>query len=317
MASLKHHLHNLKRALVAPFYLKRQTYVVRYQVTVRNTSAKPNEMLIAVPVPSDREGQVVASTPRFTPAAERVGKENLYGNQFAVWKIKLAPGESRLLTQHFTVSVSPIKKMIPENAMRSAYSNRAEVFCLATEHLQVHDSQIAALAQEATGDAEDVGTLLRRFNEFVIARLEYGNQINGLYSATDAIKHIKVDCGGFDALFAVLCIASGIPARIVSGFWAGYERNEMHAWVEAQLPSGEWVPADPSMESLGREGRTHKYGRLGAVGSDRIVFSVGCDVPIELMKKTERVDILQHPFIEASAGAKSFSVETRVETTKA
>lgn len=317
MSTLRRYIHKAQRVLRPPFYLKRQTYVVRYQVTVKNTSAKVNEMTIVVPVPAARDSQKIASTPRFTPAVQHIGTENLYGNQFAVWKAKLAPGESRLFTEHFTVSVSPIKKALPENAMRSGYANRAEVFCLATEHLQAHDSQIVALAKEAAGDAEDVGTLLKRFNEFVITRLEYGNKINGLYSATDAVKHVKVDCGGFDSFFAALCIASGIPARIVSGFWAGYEKNEMHAWVEVQLPSGEWVPADPSMESLAREGRTKKYGHLGAVGSDRIVFSVGCDIPLELSSQVKSADLLQHPYAEASDGPKSFTIETRVETIKA
>jgi len=317
MASWKRHFHKIKRALRPLFYLKRQTYVVRYQVTLKNTSSAVNEMTVVVPVPANHEGQVVASAPRFSPSAERVSTDSAYGNQFAVWRVKLAPGESRLFTQHFTVSVSPIKKVIPENEMRSGYSNRAEMFCVATEHLQVHDAQIVELAKEAAGGVEDVGSILKRLNEFVMQRLEYGNKINGLYSALQAISHVKVDCGGFDSLFAALCIALGVPARIVSGFWAGYEKNEMHAWVEAQLPSGEWVPADPSMEILARQGRTHKYGSLGSIGSDRIVFSVGCDIPLDLAKKVQRVDILQHPFVEATGGAKSFTVETRLETTKA
>ncbi|MDO8601922.1 MAG: transglutaminase domain-containing protein [bacterium] len=316
MATISRYLHHFKRLLSLPFYLKKQTYVVRYQVMVRNTALKPNEMTIVVPVPNNYENQTVVSTSRFKPMAERVGTENRYGNQFAVWKAKFAPGESRFFTQHFTVSVSPIKKSIPKNALRSQHTNKAEVFCVATEHLQVHDTQIVALAKEAVGDATDVGTMLHRINELVMQRLEYGNQIDGLYSAVDAVRHVKVDCGGFDSLFAVLCIASGIPARIVSGFWAGYEKNEMHAWVEAQLPSGEWLSADPSTEYLMRHGRTHKFGKLGSVGSDRIAFSVGCDIPLELSKRITTIDILQHPYVEASEGDKSFMIETRVETNK-
>lgn len=317
MHFLKKHIHQISRALKPPFYMKRQTYVVRYQVMIKNTSAKPNDITIIAPVPSDHETQTVASPPRFTPTTDKTGNEELYGNQFAIWRVKLAPGESRLFTEHFTVSVEPVKKVIPADALRSNYTNKAAIFCVATNHVQANDAQIISLAKEAIGDASDVGTILERINEFVMKRLEYGNKINGLYSATDAVQHIKVDCGGYDTLFVALCIASGIPARIVSGFWAGYEKNEMHAWVEAQLPSGEWVPADPSMEALGQQGRTKKYAKLGEVGSDRIIFSIGCDIPLVLPKKTVRVDILQHPFIEASMGEKSYVTETRVETTRA
>jgi hypothetical protein len=307
----------MQRVLRPPFYLKRQTYVVRYQVMLRNTADKANDVIVIAPVPSSREGQEIASPPRFNPSTAELRGDTKYGNQYITWKAKLAPGESRLFTEHFTVSIAPIQKTLPKSALRSDYADKSQAFCAPTDHLQATDERIVSLAKEAIGDATDVGTMLSRINEFVMQRLEYGNKERGLYSATDAIRNIKVDCGGYDTLFAALCIASGIPARIVSGFWAGYEKNEMHAWVEAQLPGGEWVPADPSMESLAREARTKKHGKLGEVGSDRIAFSIGCDLLLELPKKMARIDILQHPFVEASMGEKSFVVETRVETTKA
>jgi len=317
MSFIKRTAHRIRKALKPPFYLKRQTYVVRYQVTVRNTGTKPNELTIAVPMPSARENQTIVSAPRFTPAAERVDSDKQYGNQFAVWNAKLAPGESRLFTQYVTVAVSPMKKKLPPTAFRSEYVNKAEIFCVAIDHLAVHDEQIIGLMKEAAAGAEDVGTLVSRFNEFVMKRLEYGNPIDGLYSAQEALSHVKVDCGGFDALFSALCIAAGIPARIVSGFWAGYPKNDMHAWAEVQMPSGEWIPVDPSRELLGRQDRTRKMGKLGEIGSDRIAFSVGCDIPLQMLKKVKRVDILQHPYIEATLGEKSFALTTTVETSKA
>jgi transglutaminase-like putative cysteine protease len=317
MSILSRFSHWMQRSLKTSTYLKKKSYVVRYQVMVRNTSPKANELTIVVPVPSDRDNQTLASPPRFTPTAERVGKEAKYGNQFALWGARLAPGESRIFTEHFSISVSPVDIKMPTDALLSQYPAAGNVFCAPTPHIQAADPQIIALAKEAAQDATDVGTVLMRFNDFVINRLEYGNPIKGLHSASDAIKHVKTDCGGFSSLFAALCIASGIPARIVSGFWAGYEKNDMHAWVEVQLPGGIWVPADPSTEYLMRQNRTRKFGKLGAIGSDRVAFSIGCDIPLEMFKKPRTVDILQHPFVQASGGDASFIVETRVETTSA
>ncbi len=316
MQHVSTYFHRLKRFLKTPFYFKKQTYTVRYQITVKNVSPKSNDLMIIAPVPSDRENQTILSQPRFQPEAERVSREATYGNQFALWEAKLAPGESRLFAETFHVTVLPVQRQLPTDLQKPAIPIQSSVFFAPTAHLEAGQEQIVKLAKEIVGDATDVGTILKWVNEFVISRLEYGNPIKGLYSALTALKQVKVDCGGFDALFVALCIASGIPARIVSGFWAGYDKNDMHAWVEVQLPTGEWMPADPSTEQLVRQGRARKFGKLGAIGSDRIAFSVGCDIPIPIGKKTESVDILQHAFIKASNGADSFVAETRVETIK-
>lgn len=117
-------------------------------------------------------------------------------------------------------------------------------------------------------------------NEFVISYLTYGNPIDGLYTAEEAREKRIVDCGGFDSLLQDELKKRGIESKIVAGFWAGYEQNGMHAWLEI----GD-IPADPSLEYLRRQGRTKKSGRLGFIGSDRIAFSAGDP-------------FLQHPFLK-------------------
>lgn len=306
----------LKRSLVPVASLKRQTFVVRYQVMVKNSADKSNECLIVVPVPQTIGAQRIASEPRFTPAVTQLGVEERFGNRFATWKVKLAPGESRLFTEHFTVSVDPVKKEIPSGIAITEYKDQV-VSATPSAHLETDNAQLIALAKEAAAGAADVKTLVAQVNEFVIKRLEYGNPIKGLYGALEALRQVKVDCGGYDSLFVSLCLINKIPARIVSGFWAGYVQNDMHAWAEIQLPDGQWIPVDPSFESLSRAGRSHKLGGLGVTGSDRIIFSVGCDMALPGFQKAKQVDILQHPFVEAGMGDGSLRVETRVETTKA
>ncbi len=317
MSFLKRTFRALSHAVKTPPHLTRQTYAVRYQITVRNTSAKPNTLTIAAPVPSAFSQQSILTQPRFSPNIERLGKDSVYGNQFAVWQAKLAPGESRLFVETFQAAISPVKSEVPEGVLLTHYPSTSSIFKNPTEHLEAGDERIKALSKEAVGDAKDVATALRRINESVMGRLEYGNPIKDLYGALEALNHVKVDCGGYDSLFVALCIAAGIPARIVSGFWAGYSKNDMHAWVEVQLPDGSWLPADPSTESLVKQGRTHKFGKLGSVGSDRIIFSIGCDIPVEVSNKVKKVDILQHPFVSASGGEASFAVEAAMQTTKA
>ena len=109
---------------------------------------------------------------------------------------------------------------------------------------------------------------IRQANEFVIGCLQYGNAIEGLYTAQQAREKRIVDCGGFNTLLQDELKKKGIESSVVAGFW---NTGAMHAWLE--IEGG--IPADPSVEHLKRLGRTKKSGRLGFVGSDRIAISSG------------------------------------------
>ncbi|MBI5411589.1 transglutaminase domain-containing protein [Candidatus Peregrinibacteria bacterium] len=158
---------------------------------------------------------------------------------------------------------------------------------------------------------------LQEINDFVIATLEYGDPIPGLYSAEEALKRRRVDCGGFGTLFCARCQEAGIQARLVSGFWAGYPKNEMHAWVEALSPEGQWIPADPSVEQLLRQGRTRKSGRLGFAGSDRIALSFGHYFPILIDGRTVTVDILQNPMVVPREAKEALQMTSEFITSRA
>jgi len=100
-----------------------------------------------------------------------------------------------------------------------------------------------------------------------------------------------------------------------SGFWLGYEKNGMHAWLEVQLPDGRWLPADPSVEALRKAGRIKKSGGLGFVGSDRAVFSYGCDIQLD-NQFGYAVDILQVPFILPKFEQVKTSVVSNIQTVR-
>ncbi|MBI2265257.1 MAG: transglutaminase domain-containing protein [Armatimonadetes bacterium] len=78
---------------------------------------------------------------------------------------------------------------------------------------------------------------------------------------SDAVDHFLFEerkgyCEQFGSAMVVLCRASGIPARLVTGFASGtfnpltsyYEvrGNDAHAWVEVFVPYHGWVTFDPS-----------------------------------------------------------------------
>ncbi len=92
-----------------------------------------------------------------------------------------------------------------------------------------------------------------------------------------------------------------IPARIVAGFWVGYNKNTMHAWCEYMLPDKTWIPIDASVYQLYKQQRSYKFGGNGYVGSDRIVVSENSDFDISINdKRSINVRILQTPIAVTS-----------------
>lgn len=292
-----------------PFYVVPQFYRVRYEATVKNESAKEISAYIILPIPRSTDYQIIQRVPSFFPEHATVGEDSKFGNRYAYWRTELAPNESRVFREEFTVTVSPRKAIIDKSITLDDYHvTRPGLITWRNTYVDSGDERVERIVQEVVGEERRISEIVMRLNEYVITRLVYGNPIEGLYSSKDALLRKKVDCGGFCTLLAALCIASGIPARVISGFWVGYQKNDMHAWLEIVLPGGELVPLDPSIDYLRKEGRTKKEGGFGFLGSDRIALSLGCEIPIETGDKKIMVDILQNPIVILERVADSFSV---------
>ena len=89
--------------------------------------------------------------------------------------------------------------------------------------------------------------------------------------AAAMLNTLRGDCGQYSMLFVALCRASGIPARIVSGFRIAEDRSlHYHIWAESFLPDFGWVPADVSLDSF----------QLGRLDHRHLIASVGINIPL-------------------------------------
>jgi hypothetical protein len=75
------------------------------------------------------------------------------------------------------------------------------------------------------------------------------------------------DCQLVSALFASMCRARGIPARILGGFYLYRTFSTNHYWAEAWIDGQGWMPFDFSCWDLSRGGqdpawRDYFFGRL-------------------------------------------------------
>lgn len=298
-----------KETLGLPFYTRTQSYRVVIEARIANDTSDTRTAKLFFPIPQECAGQHIEEE-SFSHAFD-FSHDGRFGNRFAYTRKELLGGSSIDFSATFFVTVSP--RRTQSRASAAAVYNLTEkireAYLGPNPFLESSDALELGTSMLARGNAPD--SLARAFNAYVVEHFTYGNPIKGLYSAKDAFEKRIVDCGGFDTALCALCIACGIPARIVSGFWAGHRGHEpMHAWCEIMLPNGRWMPADPSVEHLVRSGRDRtKSGRLGFIGSDRIAFSVGCGIPLE---DGTVVDILQYPFLLTQEGL-SFKTHYRAE----
>lgn len=293
-------LYALKNRLRQPFYAKPQSYRVALSVRVANRGKDEWSGVIVLPIPQEAHNQKCGEE-MFSEQPTMI-RDARFGNRVACFAKTLAKGKECVIDATFLVTVAPSLSHLQKQHAIDAYAlsakERASFF---SDNPLLVSADAAMLAASIAPHDRDVITIIQAFNEYVITHFTYGDPMKGLYSAHDAFAKRVVDCGGFDTALCALCISRGIPARIVSGFWAGRQSKEMmHAWCEIMLPEGTWIAADPSVEYLVRNGRDRtRSGRLGYIGSDHITFSIGCDIPIDVGVQSVRADILQHPFLSA------------------
>ena len=286
-------LHRVRETLGLFSYTQPQTHELTYSVIISAQDARP--ITFAIPLPLQTNTQEVRDLVLHLPHTTEE-RDTTFNNRVLIATIEPRAEKMEVPIFHCLVTTSPNRGQREKDAQTSpALTNN--------RFIHTADPRIQTLARHLnTGSSTKEKA--RRINNHLTKHLVYGDPIDGLYSDTEALIRPNVDCGGFVTLFTSLCLANNIPARIASGFWIDGEKNDMHAWAEFQDEQGRWIPVDPSVEQMARQGRTHKSGRFSFVGSDRLTLSIGCDIPIPWNNKIQNAPILQHPFIlEGSSDA--------------
>ncbi len=300
--SWKQHLawpiHSVREALGAYPYTHAQTYTFTYSLSIQSLDDTPLQPLtLAIPLPTDTAAQKLKDFVLHLPNTHEL-HDPLFGNHLLIATIQPLAASVELPVFRCLIDVHP-------DHGQTATPQALQTPNTDNPFLHSTDPRIQILAKNI-GQGSSVRQTAKRINRYLIKHLTYGDPIDQLYSDLEALTQPHVDCGGFDTLFVSLCLANNIPARVVSGFWLDkalnepnttLQRNDMHAWAEFQTEKGQWVPVDPSVEQLARQGRTYKSGRFGFVGADRVRLSQGCHIPIEINNTIFHAPILQHPTI--------------------
>jgi len=151
----------------------------------------------------------------------------------------------------------------------------------ATRYLQSDHPEIVALARRAVGQTSDPAEAARNIETFVAEYIELKNLSVGYATALEVAHSRQGDCSEHAVLVAVLCRATGIPARVAAGvayiedLGAEIAAFGPHAWAEAYL-GGKWVGLDAALPGGFDAGHIAlAYGDGGPVGFFNVVTALG------------------------------------------
>jgi len=259
-----------------------------FEVSLEIESAQGCEVWLPIPPSTTTQTK---KKEKFSSSVKYLQDEK-FANQVALFEISKTVVKTSL-TYQLEVEIAPKKIDSFSGNLKDYQGKEAQLYLESDSYFNKETPRIKKIVGDLVGSKEEIGQIVPLLNNFVKEKLVYGAPIEGLYSAQDALEKSKVDCGGFDSLLGALLRASGIPCRLVSGFLMGYPGEHMHAWLEFLTPQGDWVPLDPSMEWLRKEGRDWKPGGLGEAGNDRLVISYGTNIKI----RDKTFPLFQHPLV--------------------
>jgi transglutaminase-like putative cysteine protease len=111
----------------------------------------------------------------------------------------------------------------------------------ATPFIQSTDKNIMAMAQQIIGADRDARSAARKICQWMQSAVEKMPTMS-VPSAAEVLRSRSGDCNEHAVLFAALCRAAGIPARICAGIVYLNGSFFYHAWNEVYLDG--WISID-------------------------------------------------------------------------
>ncbi|KJS33655.1 MAG: hypothetical protein VR64_02735 [Desulfatitalea sp. BRH_c12] len=231
--------------IICTIYFSRDTYPptdkmlqVRYSLTIQNTNNIPIENVsLQVQRPLEQTAFQKCRNVNANYKFQEIGKG--IDNRFLLFKWDLFPPfTSRIINiqSDLDICFKANKTVAPdiENYLRT-------VPLIESDH-----PEIKGVANQLRGDT-DYETA-RKIYDWVGQKLIYIGYIKQNRGALYALRHAKGDCTEFACLFAALCRANGVPARVIGGFVcpnnAVLDLSDYHNWAEF-FADGRWHLADP------------------------------------------------------------------------
>ncbi|MBC2581981.1 transglutaminase domain-containing protein [Clostridium sp. DJ247] len=168
----------------------------------------------------------------------------------------LKPGEKLQYQVVRTIQTSGIKYIKDLSKTSGDYNNFSEYnkYTAPSEKIESDNEEIVNKSKEIFSGITNPYYKAKKAYEFVNNYMNY-DESNKNKGALNALQTSKGVCEDYSELFVALLRASGVPARVVTGFWIDKNNfnnniangdNYRHAWAEYYLPEYGWIVVEPT-----------------------------------------------------------------------
>jgi hypothetical protein len=258
---------------------------------------------VRVPLPDTDQFQTISQLELKAPGKIHVRESSKYGDRYAYFTVSPSrvkvPVEIRL-TFH-VVRFERRTDLTSSVSVPAPLPKGVEPF-LQPDSLVPIDGVIGSLSHEQTEGLIDPLEKARKIFEYVLSTMDCG-QVGSGWEQGDAVWAFTEhhgNCSDFDSLFIAMARAAGIPARFETGFSFPDQQKlgsilGYHSWAEFFVNGLGWIPLDAAeaRQELKRGGYF-----FGAIDANRVMFSMGRDVPVVPVPQAGRLNYLVYPYVE-------------------
>jgi Transglutaminase-like superfamily len=285
---------------------RQRTFEFTYRVHVPAAVETNGADHLWIPLPQTDQHQSVRKVSIESRVAHKVGREQEYGNSYAVFDPtaeQAALGYDVALRFEVTrreyaadLKATDAKVSQPtESTMRRS---------LQPDKMVPLNATIAELARAQTSGATQPIEKAHRIYSYVASTMRYDKSGEGWGRGDEmwACDSKRGNCTDFHSVLIGMMRSSGIPARFEIGFQLPEGKNEgdisgYHCWAEFYLNGMGWVPVDASEASKYPAKRDYFFG---AVDADRVMFTYGRDIHLSNEQKGEPLNYFIYPYAESN-----------------
>lgn len=232
---------------------------VTYQTTIANTAATPLmniRVFVAFPPPFPPYQQLIDIKPLPTMGQQAT---DLVGNNWLDISCNRLSG-NETFTCGYTALVQnrSVQYQLSSSVRNPSVPSHLQTYTEPEYFIESHHHLIKDLARDIAKYHGAIVPFIRAAMRSVTEILRYVPQRHER-GAAYAIENRVGDCTEYAALFAALCRARGIPARLISGFASSGKKWERHGWSEVWIRNS-WIPVDPTwFGAIGWLGITNRH----------------------------------------------------------
>jgi hypothetical protein len=221
------------------------THRLSYQTQVVNTATSPLtniRVLLAFPPPFEPYQQLLEIKP--SPNMSRQASDKEGNNWLNIACPHLAGNDTFTCGYTALIRNRSIHYQPSPDIQNHAIPNQLQPYIEPEYFIESHHHLIKDLARDLAKKHRKRIPFIKAAMRAVTKTLRYVPQEHER-GAAYAIEQQVGDCTEYSALFAAICRARKIPARLISGFAASKKKWERHGWSEVWIRK-QWVPVDPT-----------------------------------------------------------------------